>query len=191
MFEWVCNLFTDKKTNTTMAEVIEDEDEGELEIEPEEEPKPKEPKKNGLAKAKKERKPRIVRAPYKGPDVLVSSEKPVPIDTQNKGTKRIARTLTAAFDTNTDTGVLTVTVKKGRGTKDYEYNLVSEADLIDAIKKEMAEAKVNTLDEVRLAVHFPELYWNAANIFDRSTNKIAQMLQEAGIPSGQRRRRGK
>jgi hypothetical protein len=195
MFEWLSNLFN-------MSEMIEDEEEEQQKqqdgaefIDDEEEPvaEPTEPKassKSGLSKAKKPTKPRVTRPEYKGQPVQLSSEAPVPIDMQNKGTRRVARTMTAVFATG-GKGKLTVTVKKGRGTKDYEYNLVAKEDLLERIKHEMAQAKVNTLDEVRLAVHFPELYWNAAYAFERSTNKIAQMLQEGGIPSGQRRRRGK
>ena len=197
MFEWLSSLFNmsemiedEEEEQQQVVEFIEDEEEEPPLAEPKSEPAPTIPSKNGLTKAKKATKPRVPRAEYKPDPVQLSSDALVPINLQNKGTKRIERTLTATFDT-TGKGKLTVTVKKGRGTRDYEYNLVAKDDLLARIKQEMIESKVNTLDEVRLAVHFPELYWNAAYAFERSTHKIAQMLQEGGIPSGQRRRRGK
>lgn len=143
-------------------------------------------KKSGPAKAKKERKPRIARNPYTPRALRVTSTKLIPIDVQNKGTKRIQRTKTATFATRE--GKLVVTVKKGRGTKEFEYDLVAcRQDLPVMIKKEMEESQINTLDATRLAIHFPSLYWNSAHLLHGSVNKIDQMLQETGIPTGQRR----
>lgn len=210
MFEWFFSLFTAAANN--MSEVIEDdviedeeeeveveeeeeeeqqeeEEEPELEVQLEEPPKTVTPSKNGLTKAKKDRKPGVPRAEYKGQKIQVSSDLPVPINHQEKGSKRIARTKTASFAI--DKGAqLKVTVKKGRGTREYTYDLIPSDKLASAIKTAMVDAKVNTLDEVRLAIHFPGLYWNAAYVFDRRTHEIANMLKEAGIPTGQRRRRG-
>jgi hypothetical protein len=201
MFEWFFGIFANTPNNrsSSMSEVIEDdviEDEEEEEEEEQqqeeeqekEQPKRVPPKKSGLTKAKKERKPRVPKAEYKGQTIQLSSDLPVPINHQEKGSKRIARTKTATFDI-ADKNTLVVTVKKGRGTRVYEYPYVSREKLADAIKAAMEEAKVNTLDEVRLAIHFPGLYWNAAYAFERRAHEIAEMLRAAGIPNGQRRQR--
>jgi hypothetical protein len=141
--------------------------------------------KNGLEKAKKERKPRVTGNPYTPRTVRVSSAKPVPINLQNKGTKRVARTKYATFSVKGST--LTVTVQKGRGTRNYEVTLVPINQLADSIKDQMKAANVLTLDATRLAVHFPDLYWNAAYALEKSLPRIDAALQEAGIPTGQRR----
>ncbi len=143
-------------------------------------------KKTIIGKAKKERKPRALRAPIIKRVVRVSAAKPVPYNIQDKGTECIRRTKTATFATRE--GKLIVTVKKGRGTKDYQYDLVAcRQNLPVLIKAEMEKNQVFTLDATRLAVHFPGLYWNAAHLLQGSLAKIDQMLQEAGVPTGQRR----
>lgn len=109
----------------------------------------------------------------------------MPFDLENKGTKRIQRTKDAQISVSGDN--IVVSVKKGRGQKEYEYLRVTPDKLLDEIKKQMKEDAVYTLDAVRLAVHFPQLYWNAVHSYGKNIVSIDNALVSGGIVTGQRR----
>lgn len=112
----------------------------------------------------------------------------IPRNEEEKGSRRIARTAAAKLTIDPDTDDLCVEVKKGRGTKCYRYQYYNKIQLVAAIKASMAKDKFAWLNYERLAAAYPDLYWNAVYHLSTVVN-IETLLNDEGVPNGQRRRK--
>ncbi len=108
----------------------------------------------------------------------------IPRNEEEKGSKRIARTKTAKI--TIDGGDLSVEVKKGRHTKTYGYTYINKDKIGSTIKSSMEKDKFTWLSYERLAAAYPDLYWLCIYHF-KTMAGIEDLLNDEGVPSGQRR----